>query len=91
MINHGQHGIITHDNFFLQHNHSTMVLYILERPPSWSTSRIRPSWPRSKVELRLLLPCLMSTLLVCLAVHSNDSNPMLTLPYYQESLTPMYK
>jgi hypothetical protein len=57
---------ITHDNFFLQHTYVANVLYILERPSSWSTSRIHPSWPQSRVELRLLLPCLMSILLVCL-------------------------
>jgi hypothetical protein len=57
---------IAHDNVFLQHTYVTKVLYILERLSSWSTSGIRPSWPQSKVELRLLLPCLMSILLVCL-------------------------
>ncbi len=30
-------------------------LYILEQPSSWSTSRIRPSWPRSRLRLSLLL------------------------------------
>ncbi len=43
-----------------------MVLYILERPSSCSTSWIRSSWLQFKVELRLLLLCIMSTLLVCL-------------------------
>ncbi len=32
-----------------------MSLYILEQPSSWSTSRIRPSCPRSRVRLNLLL------------------------------------
>jgi hypothetical protein len=32
-----------------------MSLYILERPSSWSTSRIRPSCPQSRVRLNLLL------------------------------------
>ncbi len=61
---------ITHDNFLLQHTYVTIVLYIFERPSSWSTSRIRPSWPQSRVELRLLLLCLMSILLVCLGLVS---------------------
>jgi hypothetical protein len=57
---------ITHDNLFLQKKYTTIVLYILERPSSWSTSQIRSSWPQSRVELRLLLLCLVSILLVCL-------------------------
>jgi hypothetical protein len=32
-----------------------MALYILEQPSSWSTSRIRLSWPRSRGRLSLLL------------------------------------
>jgi hypothetical protein len=32
-----------------------IILYILERTSSWSTSRICPLWPRSRVRLRLLL------------------------------------
>jgi hypothetical protein len=60
---------ITHDNFFLQHKYVIIVLYILERPSSWSTSRISPSWPQFRVELRLLLLCLMSIPLVCLGPH----------------------
>ncbi len=42
-------------------------LYILERPSSWSTSRIRPSWPQFRVRLRSLLLSSMSTLLLCLS------------------------
>jgi hypothetical protein len=57
---------ITHNNFSLHHTYVAKVLYILERPSSWSTSRICPSWPQPRVELSLLLPCLMSILLVCL-------------------------
>jgi hypothetical protein len=34
------------------HNYN---LYILEQPSSWSTSRIRPSWPPSRLRLSLLL------------------------------------
>jgi hypothetical protein len=48
---------VTHDNFFLQHSYVIIALYILEQPSSLSTSRIRPSWPQSRVELRLLLLC----------------------------------
>ncbi len=33
-------------------------MYILEQPSSWSTSRIRPSWPRSRLRLILLLASL---------------------------------
>jgi hypothetical protein len=57
---------ITQDNFFLQHSYVIMALYILERPSSWSTSQICPSWPKPGVELRLLLLCFVSILLVCL-------------------------
>ncbi len=57
---------ITHDYFFLEHNYAIIALYILERPFSWSTFRIHPSWPQSRVELKLLLLCFMSILLVCL-------------------------
>ncbi len=57
---------VTHDNFFLQHKNMIIILYILEWPSSWSTSRIHPSWPQSRVELRLLLLCFISILLVCL-------------------------
>jgi hypothetical protein len=41
--------------FFHTGNHTIIVLYILERPSSWSNSWIRPSWPRSSVRLCLLL------------------------------------
>ncbi len=36
-------------------NHSIITLYILEWPSSWSTLRIRPSWPQSRIRLSLLL------------------------------------
>jgi hypothetical protein len=52
--------------FFVQHKYVNIILYILELPSSWSTSWIRPSWPQSRVELRLLLLCFMSILFVCL-------------------------
>ncbi len=45
----------TNDNFFLQHNYAIITLYILDRPSSWSTWRICPSWPQSRVRLSLLL------------------------------------
>ncbi len=64
----------------LNHN-----LYILERPSSWSTSRIHPSWPQSRVRLRPLLLSSMSLLLICLGppsillftpmAHVSCSNP----------------
>jgi hypothetical protein len=54
-------------------------LYILERLLSWSTSRIRPSWPHPQVRLNLL-PALFHMYLPCLsrptqylAVCSKDS------------------
>jgi hypothetical protein len=75
---------ITHDNFFLQHTYVSIALYILELPSSWSTSWIRPSWPQSRVELRLLLFCLMSILLVCLGPPSI----LLFTPTTQISLSP---
>jgi hypothetical protein len=75
---------ITYDNFFLRHTYVTKVLYILEQPSSWSTSRIRPSWPQSRVELRLLLPCLMSILLVCLG----PSSILMFVPMTQVSCLP---
>jgi hypothetical protein len=43
----------------------TTYLYILERPSSWSTSRILPSWPQSRIELRILLLSFIINLLVC--------------------------
>jgi hypothetical protein len=58
---------------------TNMALYILEQRSSWSTLRIRPSWPRSRVRLSLLL-VLLSRVYSCLllptqhlAVHSNGS------------------
>jgi hypothetical protein len=42
-------------SFFHTGSHTNMALYILERPSFWSTSRIRPSWPRSRGRLCLLL------------------------------------
>ncbi len=65
--------------FFHAGNHTIIVLYILEWLSSWSTSRIRPSWPRSRVRLCLLLvlfPQVYSCLLwptQYLAVCSNGS------------------
>jgi hypothetical protein len=59
---------------------TNMALYVLERQSSWSTSRIRPSWPRSRVRLSLLLvlfPQVYSCLLwptQHLAVCSNSSH-----------------
>ncbi len=74
-------------SFFHTGNHTIIVLYILEQPSSWSTSLIRPSWPRSRVRLCLLLvlfPQVYSCLLwptQYLAVFSNGSyftlNPFL--------------
>jgi hypothetical protein len=40
---------------FHTNNYAAMPLYILERPSSWSTSRIRPLCPRSRVWPNLLL------------------------------------
>jgi hypothetical protein len=42
-------------SFFHTGNHTIIVLYILERQSSWSTLRICPSWPQSRVRLCLLL------------------------------------
>jgi hypothetical protein len=66
IINHGQPATIIHDNFSLEQSYIIISLYILEQPTSWSTSQIRPSWPQSRVELRLLLLCFVSILLVSL-------------------------
>jgi hypothetical protein len=55
MVTHEQHLKKFVASFFLTGNHTTTALYILVRPSSWSTSRIRPSWPRSRVRLCLLL------------------------------------
>ncbi len=41
--------------YFYRHNYAIITLYIHERPSSWSTLRIRPSWPQSRVRLNLLL------------------------------------
>ncbi len=67
--------------FFYRHNYAIITLYILERGrlSAWSTSRIRPSWPQSRVRLNLLL-ALFHKYLPCLfwptpylAVCSNNS------------------
>jgi hypothetical protein len=61
-------------------NHTVIALYILERPSSWSTSRIGPSWPRSRARLSLLLVLLPEYIpyLLCptqyLVVCSNGSS-----------------
>ncbi len=74
-------------SFFHTGSYTNMALYILERPPSWSISQIRPSWPLSRARLSLLLasfPQVYSCLLCptqYLAVCSNGSyfalNPFL--------------
>jgi hypothetical protein len=86
----------TYDNLFLWHNYAIITLYILEWPSSWSTSRIRHSWPQCRVRLRLLLLSSKSILLVCFGppsillftptTHVSRS----TLPCQLSSLTPMY-
>jgi hypothetical protein len=74
----------THDNFFLLYNYAIMTLYILQRSSSRFTSRIRPSWPQSRVRLRFLLLSSISILLVCFGppsillftpTHVSHSNP----------------
>ncbi len=75
---------ITHDIFFIQHSYVIIIQYILEWPSSWSTSRIRPSWPQFRVELRLLLPYLVSILPVCL----NPPSILLFVPTTQISHSP---
>ncbi len=50
-----QHVIGTQGNFIHADNYAIITLYILEWPSSWSTSRIRPSCPRSRDGLSLLL------------------------------------
>jgi hypothetical protein len=87
----------TYDNLFLWHNYAIITLYILEWSSSWSTSRIRHSWPQCRVRLRLLLLSSISILLVCFSppsillftptTHVSRS----TLPCQLSSLTPMYK
>jgi hypothetical protein len=76
-------------SFFHTSRYTTLTLYILEQPSSWSTSRIRLSWPRSRGRLSLLLilfPQVYSCLLwpiqyLDLAICSNGScftlNPFL--------------
>ncbi len=64
-------------------------LYILEQPSSWSTSRIRPSWPRSRLRLSLLLvslfeciSCLLwplQSLTVCLNGSGFTPNPFIAV------------
>jgi hypothetical protein len=83
--NHNQTRILdirlqtTHDNFFLRYNYAIITSYILERPSSWSTSRICPSWPQSRVRLSLLLalfhkyPSCLFWPTQYLAICSNDS------------------
>ncbi len=82
-----QHIGKIHGKFLSYGQSHNMALYILERPSSWDTSRIRLSWPRSRGRLSLLLvlfPQVYSCLLwptQCLAICSNSSyfalNPFL--------------
>ncbi len=78
-------------------NYAIITLCILERPSSWSTLRIRPSWPQSRVRLRLLLLSSIGVLLVCFGPPSillftpNTHVSHSTLPCQLGSLTPMYK
>jgi hypothetical protein len=64
--------------FFYSHNYASVALYILEQLSAWSTSRICPSWSRSRVRLNLLLalfdkyPCLFWPTRY-LVVYSNNS------------------
>ncbi len=61
--------------------------YDFVRPSSWSTSRIRPSWPGSSVSVSLLLVLLSKYILVCSgppsilllvpAAHVSHSTPFL--------------
>jgi hypothetical protein len=67
--------------------HTDIILYILEWLSSWSSSRIRPSWPWSRLELSLLLvlfpkyiPCLIWAtrhLAVCSNRSSFTLNPFI--------------
>jgi hypothetical protein len=87
IVAHRQHITKIMAIFFVG-THTIIILYILEQSSSWSTSRIRPSLPRSRVRLSLLLvvfPKYVSCLLWSiqyLAVCSNGScftlNPFLT-------------
>ncbi len=45
--------------------HMIMTCNILEQPSSWSTSRLRPSWPRSRLRLSLLLVSLSECIFCC--------------------------
>jgi hypothetical protein len=40
-------------------------MYILEQPSSWSTSRLRPSWPCSRLRLSFLLASLSEYAYCC--------------------------
>ncbi len=79
----------THDDFLLQHSCVIIILYKLERPSSWSTLRICPSWPQSRIELRLSLLYLLSIPLVSrgppsiLLFTPTTQVSMLTLPISQ--------
>jgi hypothetical protein len=53
--NHGSNTSEIQASSFHTDNFAAMPPYILERPSSWSISRIRPSCPRSRVRLNLLL------------------------------------
>jgi hypothetical protein len=55
MVAYRQHIREANGNFLHVGNHTIIILYIPEQPYSWSTSRIHPFWPQSRVRLRLLL------------------------------------
>jgi hypothetical protein len=81
--------------FLMRHNYTIITLYILEQPSFWSTSHIRPSWPQSRLELRLL-PLSFMSILVCFlptqyfAVYSNSSCFTLTLPFDMQNGHPAW-
>ncbi len=55
-----------HPNFLFNYICHYILLYILERLLSWSTSRIHPSWSRPRVRLSLLPLSSTCIFFVCL-------------------------
>jgi hypothetical protein len=60
-----EHIAKTHVIPYYTRKHTVTILYILEGPSSWSTSRMRPSWSRSRLEWASCWFCFPSVFLVC--------------------------
>ncbi len=89
MIRHREY----YNNLRQLHNYTIKALFILEWPSAWSTSQIRPAWPRFRDELNLLLASFHKCLSCLfwrnqyLAVCFTDSHFTLNPPFPARRLT----